>query len=250
MAMLNNQIVYLYVCFQLCCESLLISHLPAECKVLDKILRPVPFQRKHFPPWSSALEVAALLQTAWGIKCETSTEIFFWDSFWQLVAASFEKLLAGSIGVAFLWPTAGSVWCLWGSLWSDDIGRRWFCSSFQSIGIQNIGTYAEILAKNACLPAPHFPILELYNLWVIFWLLEMPRLGLLVDLRSSACGMSAVFRKAVLWVLWWWRKHVRGIEVLVWRCQYECSCFDQWLWLIIGHILSCFGRLVFICFFR
>ena len=111
---------------------------PAECKVLDKILRPVPFQRKHFPPWSSALEVAALLQTAWGIKCETSTEMFFSDSFWQLVAASFEKLLAGSIGVAFLWPSTGSVWCfLWCSLWSDEIGRRWFCSSFQSIGIRS-----------------------------------------------------------------------------------------------------------------
>lgn len=76
---------------------------------------------------------------------------------------------------------------------------------------------------SASSPFPNFGA----KLWEIFWQLEMPRLGLLVDLRSSACGMSAVFRKAVLW---WWGKHVRGIEVLVWRCQY-CSCFDQWLWL-------------------
>ena len=91
MAMLDNQIVYLYVCFQLCCESLLISHLPAECKVLDKILRPVPFQRKHFPPWSSALEVAALLQTAWGIKCETSTEFFFLGQFLATSGSKFSE---------------------------------------------------------------------------------------------------------------------------------------------------------------
>ena len=39
---------------------------------------------------------------------------FFWDSFWHFLAVSFEKLLAGSIGAAFLGPAAGGVWCLWG----------------------------------------------------------------------------------------------------------------------------------------